>query len=174
LTVLPVNDPPVLGTIADRIIHAGTHLSFTIVASDPDLPADSLSYSLIGAGGSGAQIDAATGLFTWTNTQQLGSHAFTVRVTDSGTPPANDTVTFNVEVVALPAFQAITLSSNTVHLAWSAIIGTAYRLQFTSDLGNPVWQTVPGDIVATTDPAEALVPLGTNSQQFYRLVVVEP
>jgi hypothetical protein len=174
LTVLPVNDPPLLGTIADRIIHAGTHLSFTVAASDPDLPADSLNYNLIGGPPSGAQIDATTGQFTWTNTLQSGTHQFTVRVTDSGTPPGSDTATFNVEVRAPPAFQSITLSSNAVHLAWSAIVGTAYRLQFTSDLGNPVWQTVPGDIAATIDPAEIFVPLGTNAQTFYRLLVVEP
>jgi hypothetical protein len=174
LTVLPVNDLPVLATIANRIIHAGTRLSFNVVALDPDLPADSLDYSLVGGPPLGAQIDAATGLFTWTNTLQLGSHEFTVKVTDSGTPPGSDTATFSVEVVAPPAFQSITLSSNTVHLTWSAIVGAAYRLQLTSDLGNPAWQTVPGDIAATTDPAEVLVPTGTNSQRFYRLVVVEP
>ena len=175
LTVRSINDAPVLGTIADRIAHEGTHLSFTVTASDADLPADSLTYTFPGPTPSGAQIDSVSGQFTWTPTaSHLGSNTFTVRVTDSGTPRQSDNRTFKVEVRNPPTFQSITFSSNTVHLVWSAIVGTAYQVQFTSNLNSPTWQTIPGDIVAATNPAQTSIPFAATSQRFYRLVVVEP
>ena len=62
-------------------------LTFTATATDPDLPANKLTFSLSGAP-AGAGIDAATGVFTWAPAEAQGpaSYTFRVRVTDNGTP----------------------------------------------------------------------------------------
>jgi hypothetical protein len=98
ITVNEVNLPPVLGTISNQTGYWGNGFGFTATASDPDIPANTLTFSLIGAP-SGATINAASGLFAWIPTSaQIGSHTFTVRVTDNGTPNLYDeqSVTINV------------------------------------------------------------------------------
>ena len=67
--------------------------SVAATASDPDVPADTLSFSL-GGEPVGAVIDPVTGVFTWTPTeaQGPGSYDITIRVTDDGTPSQIDGV----------------------------------------------------------------------------------
>src|SRR5262249_50103985 len=57
--------------------------TFTANATDSDVPAQSLTFSLVGAP-AGATIDGSTGAFSWTPTeaQGPGSYPFTVRVGD--------------------------------------------------------------------------------------------
>jgi hypothetical protein len=82
LNVANANDAPALGLIEDAALDEQTELSFTATASDPDLPLDDLSFSLLGAP-AGATIDPLSGLFSWTpGEDQDGVHGFTVRVTD--------------------------------------------------------------------------------------------
>lgn len=111
LTVGDVNGAPVPGLIGAPVVDEGTALAFTATATDPDLPANTLTWSLVGAP-PGATIDAATGAFSWTPTeaQGAGQYAFTVRVTDNGSPAlfadASVNVTVN-EVNAAPVVSAI-------------------------------------------------------------------
>ena len=64
-------------------------------ASDGDLPANSLTYSLSG-GPAGAAIDPATGAFSWTPTeaQGPGTYTFDVMVSDGA---LTDTETITVD-----------------------------------------------------------------------------
>ena len=71
LTVNPINDPPVLAAITNYTINEGTTLSFTSVATDPDAPPQTLTYSLSNAP-PGASIDPSSGLFTWTPSEAQG------------------------------------------------------------------------------------------------------
>lgn len=77
------NVAPVLAAIPSQTVNEGSLLTFTGSATDGDVPADTLIYSLIGAP-SGASIHSDTGVFTWTPTegQGPGSFNFTVRVSD--------------------------------------------------------------------------------------------
>lgn len=98
VTVLEVNSPPVLGTIANQSGYWGNVFSFTATATDPDIPADVLTFSLVGAP-AGASINPSTGVFAWTPASgQISSHTFTVVVTDNGSPQMSDSqqVTINV------------------------------------------------------------------------------
>jgi hypothetical protein len=79
LPVTPLNRPPVLTQIGDQTLLAGQRLIFTASATDPE--GNALTYSLIGAP-AGANMDAATGVFSWTPTQP-GTYTFAVRVTDN-------------------------------------------------------------------------------------------
>ena len=79
-----------LAGIGDHTTDEQTLLTFTASASDPDVPANTLTYSLSGEP-TGAVIDPLSGVFTWTPTeaQGPGSYAFDVEVTDDGTPASD-------------------------------------------------------------------------------------
>uniref|UniRef100_UPI000A9B5DF0 Ig-like domain-containing protein n=1 Tax=Methylomonas koyamae TaxID=702114 RepID=UPI000A9B5DF0 len=64
ITVRPVNDAPRIPAIAAQNVAEGDTLTFNIAANDPDNA--SLTYSLVGTPPAGANIDSATGLFSWT------------------------------------------------------------------------------------------------------------
>lgn len=100
ITVNEVNQPPVLPQIANQSVDEGLLLSFAIEATDADLPANRLSYSLGAGAPAGAHIDSTTGIFTWTPTEAHGpgEHSITVHVTDNGTSPLSDSVTFTITV----------------------------------------------------------------------------
>src|SRR5439155_18397507 len=93
-----------LAAIGDQSVDEGSTLTFTATASDADLPANNLTFSLLGAP-AGASIDSATGVFTWTpsEAQEPGSYTFSVRVTDDGSPSlfAEESITVTVNEVNL-------------------------------------------------------------------------
>jgi len=97
VTVNETNLAPVLDAIGDRVVDELTELSFTATATDADLPANGLTFSLMGAP-DGASIDADTGLFTWTpgEAQGPGSYRFEVVVTDDGAGALSDAGTLAV------------------------------------------------------------------------------
>jgi len=88
VTVNSVNDAPTLNAIANQNVNVGDNLTLTAVGADIDLPPQTLSYSLQGTVPSGATINSASGVFTWTPAAAQGGqiYTFTVRVTDNGTP----------------------------------------------------------------------------------------
>jgi hypothetical protein len=98
VTVNEVNEPPVLAAIGPKTIPWDETLSFTATASDPDIPANTLVFSLEGTVPSGASITSA-GAFSWTPTfSQIGDHTFKVRVTDNGVPALYDEEEITVTV----------------------------------------------------------------------------
>jgi hypothetical protein len=90
-----------MSDVADQSVNRLETLTFTVSATDADLPANTLTYHLDDdSGAAGMTIDAATGRFTWTPgaTQGGRSYTVTVIVTDDGTPPLSDSVTFSISV----------------------------------------------------------------------------
>ncbi|HYT89560.1 MAG TPA: putative Ig domain-containing protein, partial [Gemmataceae bacterium] len=104
IIVREVNRPPILTAIADQTALVGDLLSLTAVATDPDIPANTLTFSLDEGAPTGASIDPATGVFTWTPTavQGVGTYVVTVRVTNNGTPALSDARTFTIAVNSPP------------------------------------------------------------------------
>ncbi len=100
-----INVAPEFAGIGNKTIDEETPLTFTAGATDSDLPANTLTYSLINAP-PGARINPATGAFNWTpsEAQGAGSYNLTIRVTDNGTPSlsAEETVTITVKEVNKP------------------------------------------------------------------------
>ena len=98
VTVNEVNVAPVLPPPLDRNAAADSLLTVTDTATDSDLPANTLTYSLT-VKPAGASI-SSTGVITWTPTQaQAGiTHPFTVVVSDNVVPPLTATHSFNVTV----------------------------------------------------------------------------
>ena len=100
ITVNEINRPPDLPDVFFEMwADEGSLWTKTISATDPDLPANGLTYSLQHAPAAAA-IDPNSGTITWTPTEFQGgmSHDFTVHVLDDGTPPLSDLTTFSVWV----------------------------------------------------------------------------
>ena len=112
ITVNEVNVAPVLAAIGDQSVDELATLNFTASATDVDLPANSLTYSLDAASlVAGMSINASTGEFTWTPTEgQSGSHSVTIAVTDDGAGLLDDFDTFTItvnEINVAPVLAAI-------------------------------------------------------------------
>jgi len=135
VAVQEVNTAPQLSPVSDQTVSPAQLLSLTFSASDSDLPANTLTFSL-DAAPSGASVSAG-GQFTWTPTfEQAGTtNTVTVRVTDNGSPALSATRSFAVIVTAsgLRAdyfagtnFDTLALTRNDVQVdfSWSGSPGT--------------------------------------------------
>ena len=133
ITVTEVNAAPTLTLPAlPAHIAAGAPFGFTATASDPDLPANTLAFSLSGAP-AGASIGFANGAFAWTpSAAQAGlTYTFSVVVTDNGTPPlaAQQSVTITVDAAAPTAALLVSAApdrSNPQGLAGQALSRLVY------------------------------------------------
>lgn len=95
IAVTAVNDTPVLW-VGNQVVLRGTTLQFIIMATDVDLPTNTLTYSLDAGGPASDTINSSSGLYTWvtSGSDTPGTYAVTVRVIDNGTPNLLDAKTF--------------------------------------------------------------------------------
>jgi hypothetical protein len=178
VAVTEVNSAPVLPAQPGRTISAQVAMVVSNTASDSDLPANLLSYTLVSPPG-GVAIDQ-NGVITWTPTsaQAPSTNVITTVVTDNGAPPLSATNSFAVVVTSGP-------SSNTVFLeTFDGVTAPALPAGWTSSAtgGESAWvtraatnDTAPNSVyvpdpatVGTSDlvsPAIAL-PAGTSRLSF--------
>src|SRR6185369_8159520 len=99
IIVNEVNTAPVLTVPRNKAIHGLATMIVTNFVTDPDVPHNPLTFSLISAP-TGASLDPSSGVLTWTPVaEQLPStNLFTIGVTDNGSPPFSDTGSFTVVV----------------------------------------------------------------------------
>ena len=152
ITVTEVNVAPVLAPIGNKSAPVGIALTFTATATDADLPANTLAFSLDTGAPTGASINSGTGAFTWTPaTGQVGGNSVTVRVTDNGTPPLSSSETITVTVVSAPNQAPVlaAIGNKTVNeLASLTFTATATDpdasqiLTFSLDAGAPAGATI--------------------------------
>ena len=95
-------------------VSPGELVEYGATADDDDLPADTLTYSFTGTPPSGATLDTATGMFSWTPTVANGTNFAVIRVTDNGTPPLFDEIT--LAIVVSPTNLAPTLALSTARV----------------------------------------------------------
>jgi DNA/RNA endonuclease G (NUC1) len=105
IEVKAVNDAPVLSSISSRSLLWGGTVSFNAAASDIDVPANNLTFSLNRTGGepvpSNVGFNAATGAFSWTpaGAQAGTTYNFSITVNDnSGAANAAASQNFSVTV----------------------------------------------------------------------------
>ncbi|HZR18708.1 MAG TPA: CARDB domain-containing protein [Verrucomicrobiae bacterium] len=100
IVVIATNHPPALAPIGSQTAYVLLPLSFTNIATDSDLPKQTLTFSLDPGAPSGASINPTNGVFSWTPTraQARSTNTITVRVTDSGYPTLSGTRSFTVTV----------------------------------------------------------------------------
>jgi PKD repeat protein len=106
--VAEVNLGPDLAPIAEQAVAEGDTLSFTVTATDPDVPANGLTFSLEPGAPAGATIDPATGLFAWTPADGPGEVTVGIRVTDDGDPALSDVETVEITVGNVAPVLAVT------------------------------------------------------------------
>jgi cold shock CspA family protein len=93
ITVTEANLPPTLDPIADQTSNEGSSVSLVVVASDPDLPTNHLSFSASGLP-PGLSINGTIGLISGTVARDtVGDYAVTIAVTDNAAPPYLATTT---------------------------------------------------------------------------------
>lgn len=175
IAVNEVNAPPLLGFISDRIVDEGTLLSFTVTATDSDLPANGLSFSLDPGAPDGAGIDPDTGLFGWMPPPGHSpvTNLVAVRVTDTGSPPRSHSQTFKVVVVGAPRFRTITVdAAGLVTLTWDAFDGRNYQLQYRDNPASGAWNNLGSETTAVGSVASATDNQGAWLQRFYRVVLL--
>ncbi len=109
--VVAATSPPNLQFIPAQTVDEMTQLTFQATATDPDMPYDTLTFSLIGAP-TGAAINNTTGVFTWTPAEnQDGGSDFTVVVTDA--QGHTDSQTLHVTINEVNRAPTLTLGAPT-------------------------------------------------------------
>jgi hypothetical protein len=170
LTVREVNRPPVMGTLADQSLNPGEALGFTATATDPDLPANALAFSLLSPP-AGATMDAA-GLFTWRPGVALAdtTNMVSVRVQDDGSPLLSDTNSFFVIVNPLSVPVVLTpggWSGGQFNFSVTGPIGPDYIVQTSGELSN--WAGLCTNTPATMPFGITDTNAATFGWRFYRV-----
>lgn len=110
IDVVEINRNPSLAAVPNRTIDELSSWSYTLSGSDPDLPAQSLSYHLV-SGPAGMTLDNQT--LAWTPTEAQGPGTFTVEVevrdSDGAAAPRSFTLTVD-EVNDPPVFPQSTVN----------------------------------------------------------------
>ncbi len=139
----PTNLPPVLAAIASQTILAGRTLLVTNSASDPDVPPQVLTYSLLTAP-SGAVINTNSGVFAWRPAiaQSPSTQSVAVVVSDSGVPVMSATQSFTVTVNQpdRPTLTASATNDGQFSLLVSGDIGPDYIIQTSTNLAS--WSAI--------------------------------
>ena len=173
ILVREVNRAPVLEAIPRQTVALGRTLTARLNATDEDLPANGLRYSLEPGAPDGATIDPVTGIFTWApgTSTALAAYEVTVRVVDDGVPALSDTKSFFV-VVAPPTELSLTaalLPSSLLQLSFDTDQGRTYFIEASANLRD--WELMTS-LVGTggrMDVTDTLAP--GSKQRFYRAVV---
>lgn len=108
VTVLESNLPPTLEPIADADAAEGALLAFQAVASDPDLPQQKLTFSLLPGAPEGASIDPNTGVFSWAPSEDQGPGDYDLAVNVADEFGATATRGFHVRVAEVANPPSIT------------------------------------------------------------------
>jgi hypothetical protein len=122
----------------------------TNVATDNDIPAQSLSYALLVSPG-GAAINTNSGLISWRPPVASAgtTNLFTVRVTDNGVGNLAATQSFNAIVNTLnrPSLSGAQFTTNQLRLVVNGDFGPDYTVQASTNL--MTW----GSVYTTNSPA---------------------
>ena len=169
------NTAPVLSAVSSRNINVGVNLNITNTATDADVPAQVLTFSLP-TGPTNATLDASSGIFNWRPlvTQAATVNPVTVVVTDNGTPNLSTTQSFNVTVNPLvqPTVAAPVLAVGQIGFSVNGQTGPDYAVQSSTNLTN--WNTV----FITNSPPMPFTWTDTNTSvapaQFYRIKIGPP
>ncbi|MGH7680821.1 MAG: putative Ig domain-containing protein, partial [Candidatus Eiseniibacteriota bacterium] len=167
VTVNEVNVAPLLATIGNKAGTVGVPVTFTATATDDDIPANTLTFSLDAGAPAGATIGGSSGAFSWTPSA-AGTFDATVRVTDNGTPSLNDfeaiTITVNEGAVNHAPVLAAIGDKTVDELSTLAFTATATDpdagdvLTFALNAGSPEGASITAEGAFSWTPTEAQGP----------------
>jgi hypothetical protein len=169
---LPPNTAPTLNSVGDQVLLAGQTLQITNRANDTDVPAQTLTFSLL-APPTGAGVHPSLGVLSWRPaiTQSPGIYQMVVKVQDDGSPSLSATQFFQVTVnqPATPSLAQPQWSPQGFTLRLSGDVGPDYHVQASTNLVD--WTTLsmtnpPALPIDWLDPDAATAPL-----RFYRVLL---
>lgn len=101
VVVIDTNLPPVLAAIGNQTIVEGNTLTLTNSATDPDVPANALAFTLGANAPAGMTLGTNDGILLWSpsGAQTPSSNLVSVIVTDNGVPPLSATQSFSILVL---------------------------------------------------------------------------
>ena len=168
------NTAPSLALIPNQNVGVGVTLNWTNSATDVDVPAQALTFSLLSAP-TNAAIDPVTGVLTWRPLvgQSGTTNAFSVMVADNGTPSLSATQSFVVTVnpLAKPQLSTQMSSDGKFVIQLTGDTGPDYAIQASTNFVD--WNTV----FTTNSPTLPITwtnDTGGASFIFYRVVVGPP
>jgi len=169
--ISPTNTPPTLAPIANRTLVAGQTLTFTNTATDTNVPAQTLTFSLPIAP-AGATIDPSLGVFSWrpTISQSPSTNTLKVVVTDGGWPILSATQSFTVTVTppAKPSLRSLGLTNGLFSLAVTGNNGPDYIVLTSTNLLN--WTPLATNS-APTLPFTFTDATTNGNRRFYRVLL---
>jgi hypothetical protein len=137
------NTPPSLTAPGNQTTPAGQTLQLQLVATDNDLPAQTLTFALL-AGPDGAILGSASGFFQWRPPVAAAgtNHLVCVQATDDGQPPLADEKEFTITVPPFerPTLQAGQWGTGGFSLEVMGAAGPDYVIQVSTNL--QVWTTL--------------------------------
>jgi hypothetical protein len=173
VTVNEVNEAPVLTQLSPRVVHGGTLLSVTNAATDTDLPANTLVYSLGTGAPSWASMEPGTGVaqFAVPDFANPTTNTFVFVVTDNGSPPLTNSRSFALAVMPRPGLQP-SFDTNAFQFSWNSIPGQVYRVQYKTNLTDLAWLSVVPDFTATNSTSLYVEPGPLPTTRYFRLMLV--
>ena len=126
---------------------------------------------------SGTNItDATNSTFTIPDVQPADAGSYTVVVSNSfgsvNDSPYTLTIATNPPGPMLETPQLSAQPPGMFAFGWSALIGQKYKVQSKGDLSQTNWIDVGSEMTATNGFLSIIDPVGTNSQRFYRAVLL--
>ena len=112
---------------------------------------------------------------TATTNCAAGPYPIMPRLVDPNNLETNYSVTLvngTLTVVGPPVMQTVQNSNGSLTISWSATTNQIYQIQSTASLTPANWTNLSGTITATNSTMTTSEPLGTNAQQFYRVVLL--
>ena len=170
------NSRPLFSPVTNRVVLPGQRVVSTTRALDPDAPPQTLTYTLVnGPTNSGI----VPGAFFWQvpASQPPGNQIVTLHVTDNGTPPLSDTVTFVLTVAAIgdrtlevgPIIESLATVSGQATFTIQTTPGRTYRVFYKDELSAPEWTQYGPDFVA----ANATASITQSSPASARFFIVQ-
>jgi glucuronoarabinoxylan endo-1,4-beta-xylanase len=167
------NTPPAIAPVANRTNNVGVTLLITNVATDSDLPPQTLTFSPANTWPANATLNSSNGIFTWRPlvSQANTTNQIEVRVTDNGTPNLSATNSFYVIVnpVTNPVVSSPSVFGGQINMTVNGPQGPDYTLQTTTNLTTS-WQA----LFTTNSPLMPCTFADTNlidPARFYRFQI---
>lgn len=167
-----INTRPVISPIANQVATNFSALRLAVEASDPDIPAQALTYALINSP-AGAAIDG-NGVISWKPIASRTplSASITVSVTDNGTPSLTTAQTFEVAVLSAGPSPLISRGPGPqenylLTLTFSRPPGSKWLTQYATNLPG-FWFNLETNIAGPNGSWSVVDPNATNFARFYR------
>jgi subtilase family serine protease len=106
----------------------------------------------------------------------VGTYAIVPALADPGNRQTNYTVSLvngTLTVIAPPVIQTVQQSGGSFAFTWSSTGGQLYQIQTETNLAQPNWTNFGSAFTATNSTMTTSESIGTNTQQFYRIILLQ-